>query len=175
MPSGWKAADFDANQSWLVTLTEEDLTVLEDTARIVNKKAQHTVESIDLTALEAGYEVLKEQPFALRLIEAIEKNVLLGSGLLIVRRLPVHVWERDVVFVAYLLLGRLIGNLRPQNKMGHVLGHVTDLGVSSNNPNVRVYQTCERQTFHRHYCLTLFTKGCSWRYIIGCQYVCGLP
>ena len=35
-----------------------------------------------------------------------------------------------------------------QNAQGHLLGHVRDLGVSSTDPNVRIYQTRERQTFH---------------------------
>jgi hypothetical protein len=33
-----------------------------------------------------------------------------------------------------------------------VLGHVQDLGLASNDPNVRIYQTHERQTFHTDSC-----------------------
>jgi hypothetical protein len=32
--------------------------------------------------------------------------------------------------------------------MGHMLGHVRDLGMKSSDPNTRIYQTNERQTFH---------------------------
>jgi hypothetical protein len=32
--------------------------------------------------------------------------------------------------------------------MGHILGHVRDIGADANNPNTRIYQTAERQTFH---------------------------
>src|SRR5262249_30067008 len=40
------------------------------------------------------------------------------------------------------------GNARSQNAAGHILGHVKDLGSSSSNPDVRIYQTRERQTYH---------------------------
>ena len=35
---------------------------------------------------------------------------------------------------------------------GHLLGHVRDLGSSSDDPNTRIYQTRERQTFHTDSC-----------------------
>jgi hypothetical protein len=36
--------------------------------------------------------------------------------------------------------------------MGHLLGHVTDLGLATTDPNVRTYQTTERQHFHTDSC-----------------------
>ena len=47
--------------------------------------------------------------------------------------------------MAFLGLGLHLGNLRPQNARGHLLGHVRDVGLSSRDPNVRIYQTRERQ------------------------------
>jgi hypothetical protein len=39
-----------------------------------------------------------------------------------------------------------------QNAAGHLLGHVKDLGRSSQDPNTRIYQTRERQTHHTDSC-----------------------
>jgi len=39
-----------------------------------------------------------------------------------------------------------------QNAQGHLLGHVRDLGYSSDDPNIRIYQTHERQTHHTDSC-----------------------
>lgn len=39
-----------------------------------------------------------------------------------------------------------------QNAAGHLLGHVRDLGLSSDDPNTRIYQTRERQTHHTDSC-----------------------
>ena len=45
-------------------------------------------------------------------------------------------------------VGAHLGKPWAQNAKGHVLGHVKDMGLSSADPNVRIYQTAERQTFH---------------------------
>jgi len=45
-------------------------------------------------------------------------------------------------------LGCHLGTPRSQNAMGHMLGHVCDLGKKSSDPTTRIYQTNERQTFH---------------------------
>jgi hypothetical protein len=39
-----------------------------------------------------------------------------------------------------------------QNAEGHLLGHVKDLGRSSDDPHTRIYQTRERQTHHTDSC-----------------------
>jgi hypothetical protein len=47
-------------------------------------------------------------------------------------------------------LGSYFGSARSQNRKGHLLGHVYDLGhgLSETNPLLRSYQTAERQRFH---------------------------
>jgi hypothetical protein len=45
-------------------------------------------------------------------------------------------------------IGQHLGFARPQNARGHVLGHVIDMGLRADDPNVRIYQTHARQTFH---------------------------
>jgi len=49
-------------------------------------------------------------------------------------------------------IGAHLGRARPQNAMGHLLGHVKDLGRSSTDPTARLYQTSERQTYHTDSC-----------------------
>jgi hypothetical protein len=50
------------------------------------------------------------------------------------------------------VIGVHLGNLRMQNAEGHLLGHVRDLGRSSDDPHTRIYQTRERQTHHTDSC-----------------------
>jgi len=45
-------------------------------------------------------------------------------------------------------LGAHLGSARSQNGKGHVLGHVQDLGLASNDPNVPHLPDARRQTFH---------------------------
>jgi len=79
-------------------------------------------------------------------------EVLNGRGFVLIRRLPVERWTRRQAAIAFLIIGAQLGNLRMQNAEGHLLGHVRDLGRSSDDPNTRIYQTRERQTFHTDSC-----------------------
>ena len=78
--------------------------------------------------------------------------MLNGRGFVLIRGLPVE--ERPIAesATAYWGIGTYFGNARSQNAKGHVLGHVRDLGLSSKDPNVRIYQTTERQNFHTDSC-----------------------
>ncbi len=75
-------------------------------------------------------------------------EVLNGRGFLLMRGLPVERWSLREAATAYFGLGAHIGSARSQNAKGHVLGHVQDLGLDAHDPNVRIYQTSARQTFH---------------------------
>ena len=82
----------------------------------------------------------------------MQHELLEGRGLVLLRGLPVARWPRTLSAAAFLGLGAHLGRVRPQNAAGHVLGHVRDLGLSAKDPNVRIYQTHERQTFHTDSC-----------------------
>ena len=85
-------------------------------------------------------------------LQSLLGEVLEGRGFVLIRRLPVERWSSRQAALAFLGIGRHLGSLRPQNADGHLLGHVKDLGFSSADPNVRIYQTRERQTFHTDSC-----------------------
>jgi len=89
--------------------------------------------------------------FNLRLQQILDK-VLNGRGFVLIKRLPIERWSRRQAAIAFLIIGAQIGSLRMQNAQGHLLGHVRDLGRSSDDPNTRIYQTRERQTFHTDSC-----------------------
>ena len=80
------------------------------------------------------------------------RDLLDGRGFLLLRGLPVERYARAEAAAIFLGLGAHLGRARSQNAKGHVLGHVCDLGLSSADPNVRIYQTRERQTFHTDSC-----------------------
>ena len=68
------------------------------------------------------------------------------------RGLPVERWTMRQAATAFFGLGTHLGSARSQNGKGHVLGHVQDLGLDVGDPNVRIYQTNERQTYHTDSC-----------------------
>jgi Taurine catabolism dioxygenase TauD, TfdA family len=81
-------------------------------------------------------------------LTAVTEQLLHGRGFVLLRGLPVERWGTRLSAVAFYGLGVHIGRPRTQNAQGHLLGHVRDLGLRSDDPNVRIYQTHERQTFH---------------------------
>lgn len=85
-------------------------------------------------------------------LQAMLEEVLSGRGFVVIRGLPIERWTTREAAVAFLVIGLHLGQLRMQNAEGHLLGHVRDLGRSSNDPNTRIYQTRERQTHHTDSC-----------------------
>ena len=85
-------------------------------------------------------------------LDRLRADVLNGRGFVLIRGLPVEGRSVEESAAAYWGIGTYFGNARSQNAKGHVLGHVRDLGLSSKDPNVRIYQTTERQNFHTDSC-----------------------
>jgi len=54
--------------------------------------------------------------------------------------------------IAYWGIGRHMGVPVSQNAMGHLLGHVIDIGRDEHDPNARIYQTNARQYYHSDSC-----------------------
>ena len=81
-------------------------------------------------------------------IARLSDELLHGRGFALLRGLPIDHWGARLCAVAFYGLGIHLGRPRTQNAQGHLLGHVRDLGLRSDDPNVRIYQTHERQTFH---------------------------
>jgi Taurine catabolism dioxygenase TauD, TfdA family len=87
-----------------------------------------------------------------RLAGIIIDEVLDGRGFVLLRGFPVERWGRRLSAIAFLGVGLHWGSLRSQNRHGHLLGHVKDAGLSSQDPSVRIYQTRERQHYHTDSC-----------------------
>ena len=85
-------------------------------------------------------------------IVALRRELLTGRGVVLLRGLPVGRYGMLEAATIFLGLGTHLGVARPQNAAGHLLGHVCDLGRTSADPSVRIYQTRERQTFHTDSC-----------------------
>ena len=80
------------------------------------------------------------------------EEILDGRGFVLIRGLPVEGRPITDSAAAYWGVGTYFGNARSQNAKGHLLGHVRDLGLATSDPNVRTYQTTERQHFHTDSC-----------------------
>jgi hypothetical protein len=141
--SAWYGPAVAARADWIEPLSEAELSEIEDASQ-------------RLAATEIDWQSLTANDFPLPTVKPrlahILRAVLEGRGFVLLRGVPVGRWGRKLSAIAFLGLGLHLGSLRSQNKNGHLLGHVKDLGLSSQDPNVRIYQTRERQNFHTDSC-----------------------
>ncbi len=139
--SAWYGADFAVSDEWVQRLSDDETAEVE--------QAVGALETADLATITAADVPLPT--LAPRLKQMLDE-VLNGRGFVLLKGLPVERWTRREAAIAFMAIGVHLGNLRMQNADGHLLGHVKDLGRSSDDPNTRIYQTRERQTHHTDSC-----------------------
>jgi TfdA family taurine catabolism dioxygenase TauD len=142
-PSAWYGPETLTRRDWIEDLSECEIAEVERaTKQLAGARADITVISRDDFPL----------PTLGPRLQRILDDTLNGRGFALIRSLPVGRWTRLESAVAFFGIGAHIGAARPQNAKGHALGHVKDLGLSSSDPNTRIYQTRERQTYHTDSC-----------------------
>ena len=142
--AAWYGPQMVERTDWLMPLGAAEVTEIEDATRAL------VARNADIAAITA-----REFPLPTlgpRLKARVDGEVLNGRGFLLLRGLPVERWSMQESATAFFGLGAHLGSARSQNGKGHVLGHVQDLGLDVKDPNVRIYQTHERQTYHTDSC-----------------------
>jgi hypothetical protein len=142
-PAAWYGSDLAARADWIEHLSEAEV------AEIDRAAGQLAEAAFDIPSIRKEHFPLPTLGPRLRLIL---DELLNGRGFVLLRRLPVEHWPLRKIATAYFGLGAHLGAARSQNAQGHVLGHVKDLGQSSADPSVRIYQTSERQGYHTDSC-----------------------
>jgi len=140
--AAWIGAELARHpEQWIYQLSAAEIAELEAAAA--------SVRGCDLAGLTAADFHL---PTLGAVLDRMREEVLNGRGFVLIRGLPVESKPVADAAAAYWAVGTRFGNPRSQNAMGHLLGHVTDLGLATTDPNVRTYQTTERQHFHTDSC-----------------------
>lgn len=81
----------------------------------------------------------------------IRRELMDGRGIVMVQNFPVDRLDRAGIAIAYMGLGSYLGEKMIQNKYGHVLGHVKDIGESYGTTG-RSYNTSAEVRFHSDAC-----------------------
>jgi len=141
--SAWYGSDLAKCDDWIEHLSPAEVAEVEHALRQLDAKRT------DFTSITASDVPL---PTLAPRLQRILDEVLNGRGFVLIKGLPVELWTKREAAIPFLAIGVHLGNLRMQNAEGHLLGHVRDLGRSSDDPNTRIYQTRERQTHHTDSC-----------------------
>jgi hypothetical protein len=140
IPSAWRGDAMAANPDlWIYRLSAGEITELEQAARAF----------LDTTRNIGGISKDKSPlpRFGAHLAE-LKGTLLHGIGFEVIRGLPVADYSQELAATIFCGVGAHLGSARSQNAMGHILGHVRDVGADAKDPNTRIYQTAARQTFH---------------------------
>src|SRR5262245_52858346 len=142
-PAAWLGRDLASGSDWIELLSDAEVAEIEyATNRLVNASFDiASIRQIDFPLPTVGPR-----------LRQILDDVLNGRGFVLVRRLPVERWTLRQSATGFFGIGPHLGSARLQNAQGHVLGHVRGLGQSSSAPDVRIYQTHERQGYHADAC-----------------------
>ncbi len=146
-PAAWRGPEVLASGDWLQTLGETELAELETATGPWLARVERDGAALNELDIE-GFALPTLGPR----LAAWRDELQRGRGFVLLRGLPVVRWGRRFSAVAFYGLGAHLGQPRPQNAQGHLLGHVRDMGLRADDPLVRIYQTHERQTFHTDSC-----------------------
>ncbi len=143
-PAGWFSEDILSSDDWIYKFNKSDIDELWEAIASFDKK--------DLNLM-----TLKRSDFNLPtlslLLSEIREDLLYGRGFVLFRGFPVEKFGRLGSALAFWAIGQYLGDgVLSQNKHGHVLGHVTDLGESRKNHSQRGPYSCEEIPFHVDCC-----------------------
>lgn len=143
-PSVWDAETLACDPSWLVTLEAKELAELHaGVGRILD--ADKPLESLTRNDFL--------MPRLAQRLQGWRSQLLHGLGFLQVRGFEPEVNGRAYDACAFWAMGlHLADRFASQNKHGHLLGHVTDLGQSRTNVSQRGPYSSERIPFHVDAC-----------------------
>ena len=140
----WSASEYEgeANRGkWVHTWTAEEVSQLEEASKLWLESGR------ELGEIERSTFPLPES--LVRTLSSLRDRLVNGHGFYLFKGLPTERWGNRLSAIAYLGLGSYLGNIVSQNRYGHVLGHVKDLGEDPTQiDKVRIYRTNARQFFH---------------------------
>jgi hypothetical protein len=143
-PAAWYGPEVSGRTDWIVQLAASD--VAEIRSALDAWKARPDRGPAPLKAADFPLPQLAAR------LQTIRSELIDGRGFILIKGMPVRQWSHADSALAFIGLGAHLGLARSQNAKGHLLGHVRDVGLASTDPNVRIYQTHERQTFHTDSC-----------------------
>ena len=142
-PDAWRAGEMRARGDWIHTLSESEIAEIE--------AAVEAVDDPDRPIAGIDRENFRLPAFG-PVLDAIREEILRGRGFVLIRGLPIERYSVRRRAIAYWGIGAWLGRAVSQNAMGHLLGHVIDLGRSNDDYRARTYQTRDRQFFHADSC-----------------------
>ncbi len=138
-PAAWRGDELAARDDWRVQLGAGDIDEIQRALRVAASSGRPLAR-------------LRRSDFPLpRLESRVRKwaaELQRGTGVVLLRGLPVERWSEAESSTFFWCLGLHLGRPGAQNGRGDLLGRVRDQGLSYDDPAVRGYQTAAALRFH---------------------------
>jgi hypothetical protein len=142
-PAGWNAGDLKEVSRWSYPISAGDADELEAAVATVRQRGVAMVDiRKDDFQLSGFADVLAD----------VRRELMDGRGIVMMQGFPLDRFDREGTAIAYIGLGAHLGQTMSQNKFGHILGHVKDLGGNYDDANTRGYMTNAEMRFHTDAC-----------------------
>ena len=141
-PAAWGPESLGPVEDWAYRITDEDQEELLAAVAHFRKRG--------LPLHEVNRDSFPLNKLA-NVLADIRKELTEGRGMVMVQNFPVDRLDREGIAVAYMGLGSYLGQKMVQNRHGHVLGHVKDLGENYGTTG-RSYNTSAQVRFHSDAC-----------------------
>lgn len=138
-PQAWRGPEIQNKDFWTHVLTDEQRNELHKQVMLADQSSKD-IKELDIADFSL--------PSMDGLFNKIKNEVLRGSGVFLLRGLPIEEYSVRQSAIAFWAIGKNIGMPVSQNGKGHLLGHVANVGLDFSDPQVRGYQTSARLAYH---------------------------
>lgn len=139
----WTVPEILQRDDWICRLDVSDVAEIEEATR-------HT-RACGLQIQQIGRDDFPLGRLTTRL-GALRAQIRSGLGFGYIKGLPVGRYDRETLIRIYWGLSRHIGDPVAQNRNGHLVGHVIDVGDTVQDHNKRITQTSAELCFHTDSC-----------------------
>ena len=141
--AGWSPTDLAEVADWSYRISERDADELAEGVASVRRNG--------VAVVDVARENFPLKKFA-DVLADVKRELADGRGIVMMRDFPLERFDREATAIAYVGLGSYLGSTMSQNKLGHILGHVKDLGGDYHDPHTRGYMTRAEMRFHTDAC-----------------------
>lgn len=141
-PAGWSPQTLGPVSGYSYVLTDADRVELLD-ATCAYQRTGAALEDVTRESFPL--------PKLSQTLADVLRELMDGRGIVMVRNFPIDRLDRKGIALAYLGLGSYLGHTMVQNRYGHVLGHVANLGLDYESEG-RSYNTNAEIRFHSDAC-----------------------
>ncbi|KAK9842564.1 hypothetical protein WJX81_006293 [Elliptochloris bilobata] len=136
-PEAWNAARYRDSQEYVYALSAADVAELDAAVAGVAGRDLKEVTQADFPLPTLGAK-----------LTAMREEVRTGRGFQLIRGVPVERYTRAQAMAAYWGIGTYWGKAQSNNKQGHLIGHIRDIGHDPAQATTRLYATHEAQPYH---------------------------